>query len=80
MLFSSERRHGRVVNGVTEVRSFGVRVFGCRLVSKLFLKDLGEALSLGWVGNGAGVDTGATLSLGVMDLTGFSLILLPTRE
>ena len=35
---SSERRHGRVVNRVTEVRPFGVRVFGCRLVSKLITK------------------------------------------
>ena len=59
-LFSSERGHGRVVNGVTRVRSFGVCAFVCRPVSKLLLKGLGKALSLSWVGN----------SLGVVDLTG----------
>lgn len=47
VFFSSERRHSRVVNGVTEVRPFVVRVFGCRMVSKLLLKGLGEGLSLG---------------------------------
>jgi len=48
---------------------FGVRVFGCRLVTKLLLKGLGEALSLGWIGNSAGVDMRVTLRLGMVDLS-----------
>ena len=67
--FSSERRHGRVVNSIPEVTPFGIRDIGCRLVGKFFLKGLDEALSLGWVGSSAGVDAGATLCLGVVDLT-----------
>ena len=46
VFFPSERRHGRVVKGVTEVRSFGITVFGCRLVSKLLLKGVGRS----WLG------------------------------
>lgn len=68
-LFSPESRHGRVVNSVAEVRPFGVRVFGCGLVSKLLLKGLGEALSLSWFGSSAGVNARTTLRLGMMDLT-----------
>nr|XP_058969591.1 nucleolar GTP-binding protein 2-like [Pocillopora verrucosa] len=62
-------RHGRVVNSIPEVTPFGIRDIGCRLVGKFFLKGLDEALSLGWVGSSAGVDAGATLCLGVVDLT-----------
>ena len=30
--YPCERRHGRIVNGVKDVRPFGVRVFVCRLL------------------------------------------------
>jgi len=39
------------------------------LVSKLLLKGLGEALSLSWIGNRAGVDARATLRLVMVDLS-----------
>ena len=82
VFFSSERRYGWVVNCVAELRPFDIRVFRWRLVSKLLLKSRGKikAVILGWVSNDAGVDAGATLSLRMVDHTGLSLILLPTRE
>jgi len=67
--FAPESKHGRVVNSVAEMRPFGVRVFSCRLVSKLLLKGLGKALSLGWIGICAGVAARETLRLGMVDLS-----------
>ena len=36
--YPCECKHGRVVNGVREVRPFGVRVLGFRLLSKRLMK------------------------------------------
>ena len=44
-------------------------MLGCRLVSKLLLKGLGKALSLGWVSNSGDVDAREVLSLDMVDLT-----------
>ena len=52
------------------MRPFGIWVAGCWLCNKFLLEAVGKALSLDRVGSAAGVDAGATLSLGVVDLSG----------
>ena len=52
------------------MRPFGTRVAGCWLRSKFLLEAVSEDLSLNGVGSATGVDAGATLGLGMVDLSG----------
>ena len=67
--FLAECRHGRVVDGIKQVRPFGIRVAGCWLHSKFLLEAASEALSLNGVGSATGVDALVTPGLPVMDLS-----------
>ena len=55
------------------MRPFGIRVAGCWLPSKFLLEAVSEVLSLNGIGSATGVDAGATLGLGVRDLSGLQL-------
>ena len=52
------------------MRPFGIRVAGCWLRSTFLLEAVSEALGVNGVGSATGVDAGATLGLGVVDLSG----------
>ena len=52
------------------MRPFGIQGAGCWLRIKFLLEALSKALSLNGVRSATGVDAGATLGLGLVDLSG----------